>query len=869
MAFADQNIVFLNLRNINSLTQTLTKISLILGLTMLFVSCNAVKHLKEDELLLDENTIIVDGKKIKDSEPYSLLIQKPNPKIPVLGIPLGLHIYNMAEPNPDSTYQAWLGRKPNRKRKLSNLWSKKQVDGLGRSKTKFSAWLKRTGSAPVIIDEKKSIKSITQLKRYYATQGWFNVAGKYAIAKDSSKEKRGSITFRINKHQAYFIDSISEKISSPLIDSLYQLTKNRSFIISGKQYNARDFVNERDRLTVQMRNSGLYYFDQDYVGFDADTNGTGHKVHIDYIIPNRRISQGDTTITVPFQIHKINEVRIYTDYTYSNREKEIKDSVNYEGYRLFGYDKLKYRPKAITDAISITPGDIFKDIDRTLTYRQLGELRNFRYPNISYQEDPRDSTGTGLISTILLTPKKKYTLDFNFDAYTSTIQQFGIGFSTTFLIRNVFKGAENLELSARGSVGSSKDNADSDSSFFNTSDVGADARLTFPSILFPVNTDKFIPKYMSPFTTISMGLNAQNNIGLDRQNFNGIFSYSWKPRTIRTNTFELVNVHYVRHLNTNNYFNVYPTSYARLNEIAVETGYTFEGDSQELGIPEEADNFIALVFEPDNGLNVSIAVLDEVISIAQRKQRLTEDNLIFGSNFTWTRDSRENIYDNSFSRFRWKIESAGNLLSSLESVANLPQTEEGKSKLFGVVFSQYAKFETDYIKHWEVGNNSIFAVRAFGGIAIPFGNSSSIPFTRSYFAGGANDNRGWRAYDLGPGSSGGILDFNEANFKLAFNAEFRYTILGSFKGAFFVDAGNIWNVLDDIDIPEFRFEGLKDLTEIAVASGFGLRYDFGFFVLRFDVGFKTYDPARPKGERWFKDYNFSNSVLNIGINYPF
>ena len=860
----------MNLRNTNSLTQALTKISFILGLTMLFISCNAVKRLNEDDLLLTENTIVVDGKKIKDKEPYSLLTQTPNSRIPILGIPLGLHIYNIAETNPDSTYQNWLARKPKRERKLSGLLSKKQVIGLGRSKTNFNDWLKRTGSAPVIINEKRSEKSIENLKRYYFTQGWFNVDGKYSISRASTREKRGSITYNISKHKPYFIDSISEKINSPLIDSMYKQSKNRSFIISGKQYNAGDFENERSRLTIQLRNSGLYYFDQDYIGFDADTNDTGHKVNIDYIISDRRISQGDTTVTVPFQIHKINEVRIFTDYSYNNRNSQINDSVNYEGYRIFGYEKLKYRPKAITDAISITPGAIFKDIDRTLTYRQLGELRNFKYPNISYQEDPRDSTGAGLISTILLTPKKKYTLDFDFDAYTSTIQQFGIGFSTSYLIRNVFKGAENFEVSVSGSVGSSKDNSDGSSNFFNTSDVGVDAKLTFPSILFPLNTDSFIPKYMSPFTTISAGLNAQNNIGLDRQSTNGVFSYRWKPRAIRTNTFELINLQYVRNLNTGNYFNVYPTSYQRLNEIAIETGYEFMGEDQLLGISDgEADNFIDLVLASDSGLNVSIAVFDEVIGINQRKERLTEDNLIFATNFTWLQDSRSSIYDNSFTRLRWKIETAGNLLSALSSSANLSTNDEGQAKTFGVVFSQYVKFESDYIVHWELGSNTIFAVRAFGGIAIPFGNSNTIPFTRSYFAGGANDNRGWRAYDLGPGSSGSILDFNEANFKLAFNAEYRYTILGSFKGAFFIDAGNIWNILDEEDREEFRFNGIGDLSEIAVASGVGLRYDFGFFVLRFDIGFKTYDPALPEGARWFKDYNFRNSVLNIGINYPF
>ncbi len=852
------------------MTQTLTKISLILGLTALFGSCNAVKHLDDKELLLTKNTIVVDGKEISDSEPYTLLSQKPNPTIPVLGIPLGLHIYNIAEEKPDSTYQAWLNRKPKRRQRLINFLSEKQVTGLGRSKVKFNNWLKRTGSAPVIINENRSKKSLNQLKKYYYTRGWLNVTGDYKINKDSTKNKRGNITYNIKKYTPYFVDSISEKISSPIVDSLFQTTKNKSFIRPGLQYNANDFENERDRLTIQFRNQGLYYFDQDYIGFDADTNNTGHKVHVDYVIPDRKISKGDTSKTVPFQIHTINEVRIFTDYTYTNRNLPITDSISYDGYRLFGYEKLKYKPKAITNAVSIKPGDIFRDIDRTLTYNQIGELRNFKYPNISYQNDPRDSTGTGLISTILLTPKKKYTLGVVFDSYTSTIQQFGIGFSSTFLIRNVFKGAENLEISARGSVGSSKDNQDSESKFFNTSDIGADVKLTIPRILFPVKTDKLIPQYMSPFTSISAGLNAQSNIGLDRQNFNGIFSYIWKPTTIRSNRFELFNVQYVRNLNTRNYYNVYQSSYKRLNEIAAETGYDFQNQEEDLlGAPDEADAFIDLATSENSGLNVSTGLIDELRGIEQRKDRLTEDNLIFASNFNWTRDTREGIYDNSFSRLRWKVETAGTLLSLLGPSANLSQTEDGKYKTFGVVFSQYVKLETDYIKHWEMNNNSILAVRAFGGIAIPYGNSNSIPFTRSYFAGGANDNRGWRAYDLGPGSSGGILDFNEANLKLAFNAEYRYTILGSFKGAFFVDAGNIWNTLDNTEDPDFTFDGLSDLSEIAIASGIGLRYDFGFFVLRFDVGFKTYDPALAKGARWFKDYNFGNAVYNIGINYPF
>jgi hypothetical protein len=435
------------------------------------------------------------------------------------------------------------------------------------------------------------------------------------------------------------------------------------------------------------------------------------------------------------------------------------------------------------------------------------------------------------------------------------------------MIRNVFRGAEILEISGRGNVGSSKDAADNSGSFFNISEVGGDVKLSFPRILFPLRTEKMIPKYMSPSTSMSIGLNAQNNIGLDRQNINAIFNYRWKPSKIRRNQVDLINIQYVRNLDANNYFNVYPSSYDRLNEIAQEVGYDFNDPANPvLEIPDEANQFISDFLDP---ANQNSNFYDEVLSIDERRLRLTENNLIFASNFIWTRDTREGIFDNSFSPFRWKLETAGNFLTGIASLAGIQKNADGKYETLGVVYSQYAKVEAEYIKHWELNDKNVFAIRAFSGIAIPYGNSNSIPFTRSYFAGGTNDNRGWRAYDLGPGSSGSILDFNEANFKIALNGEYRYTILGDFKGAFFVDAGNIWNVFDNEERAEFKFEGIQDLKEIAVASGLGIRYDFGFFVFRFDVGFKTHDPARPVGERWFKDYNFANAVYNIGINYPF
>ena len=272
----------------------------------------------------------------------------------------------------------------------------------------------------------------------------------------------------------------------------------------------------------------------------------------------------------------------------------------------------------------------------------------------------------------------------------------------------------------------------------------------------------------------------------------------------------------------------------------------------------------------ENGnIPVSSSELTDVRSIEDRRQRLTEDNLILASSFTYYRNTRTGIFDDEFTSFRAKLEIAGNFLDAVSSIADLERNADGSSRILGVTFSQYVKTELDFIKHWDFGQGNILAFRAFGGIAIPYGNSNSIPFIRSFFGGGSNDNRAWQAYRLGPGSTNSPNEFNEANLKLAFNVEQRFEILGDLKGAIFADVGNIWNVLDNVEDPAAKFTNFQSLEDIAVGSGFGVRYDFNFFVLRFDIGFKTYNPALPKGDRWFKQYNFNNAVLNVGINYPF
>lgn len=856
----------------------ITKISLILGITILLGSCNAVKNVTKQQLLLTKNTIEVDGQRVDDFGVLSQLTQSPNIKIPLIGIPVGLHVYNLADQKAESTFTSWVQKKPKREQRLINLLSKKQLNELGNYYVGFNQWLKKSGEAPEIIDLTKTKKSQQRIKNWYAKKGWFNVKVDYDITKNGRKNNTAGVTYKVTLKEPYFINNIAQKIDSPIIDSIIQATKNNSFIRKSSQYAATDFENERERIHLQLRNSGLYNFNRDYINFEADTVNTGHKVNITYLIPQRSIEVNDTTKTVPFKVYKVSKVRVITDYSFANQGRDFQDSVSYNGYSLFSYDALKFNPKAITDAIAILPNKIYTDVDRNLTYNQLSDLKVFKYPNITYQEDLSDPSRQSLVSTIFLTPRKKATLDASFDTYTSTIQQLGIGFKGSLFLRNVFKGAEILQISGNGSLGASKDVAENDS-FFNISEFGVTSKLSIPRVLIPINVDQWIPKYMSPTTNISVGFNAQNNIGLDRQSLSGIYNYNWRPSKTRTNSFDLFNVQFVRNLNRSNYFNIYSNSYNQANKIAQQIESANPGSIDPALYSSSQNNEIQLEIPSgiDTFLNNSTQgeyILDQeqtntLFSVIQREARLKENNLILATNYTWTSDTRETIFDKNFSRIRWKVETAGEILSGISSILGLEKNNSENYETLGVVFSQFAKVETEFIKHWQVSNDFVLALRAFGGIAIPYGNSESIPFTRSYFAGGANDNRGWRPYDLGPGSSGSLFEFNEANFKLAFNLEYRFPILGAFKGALFVDGGNIWNALDNVKDESLRFSGLEDLKELALASGLGLRYDFGFFVARLDTGFKIHNPALSPENRWFKQANFANAVFNIGINYPF
>jgi len=853
----------------------IAKIGLLL-LGVAITSCNALKRVDNNELLLTKNNIYANEVKVVDEDIQSLLVQEPNSTL--LGYPLRLNLYNLAKKDADSSYLVWLHKKDKREERLAKLLSYKQVDRLGESfmVKGYSEWLKNIGEPPAVIDTAKTIKSLERLSAYYGSKGYFSNTTSYEI--DSTKRKqRAEINYRIQLGKPYILDSISKKIASTAIDSIYKIHVENSFIQNGKQFDLVDFNKERERLTTLFRNSGIYNFQESSITYDILRDTTSAKddqqMMVELNIENLRRRGDSALVTTPYKVFKIDKVNIYADYTFSDEQDQLQ-SVNFENYTIYYKDKLRFKPKALTDAVFLAKDSLYRDIDRLRTYRQLTNLNTFKYPSIEFIED---STATKLTTNIYLSARPKYSLGLDFDITHSNIQSLGIGFSTSLISRNIFGGAETLSVSARGTFGLLSDDSSTEDFF---SEVGADVNITFPRIWFPfVNTKKIVPYYMLPQTKLSAGTSFQRNIGLNKQTFNTIFGYNWTSTDFNKNNVELLNVQYVRNVNPENFFNVYQSTYGRLNNIASAAIYVTDPNLAAF-YETPANTTVPQLIIPDGTTGFTSAVLNgdvtstpddfrDVNSIEERRERLTENNLIFASNYTFTRNNRVNLSDNSFYQLRVKLESAGALLSALSNVITFDTNEIGNRLVFGVPYSQYVKTELDYIKHWDLSKSNVLAFRSFFGIAIPYGNSDNIPFVRSYFAGGSNDNRAWFPYSLGPGSTQNINDFNEANLKLALNLEYRFPIVGDFKGALFADAGNIWNVWDNVEDPAATFTGFKSLQEIALGTGLGLRYDFTYFVFRVDMGFKTYNPAEVQSERWFKDYNFANAVVQIGINYPF
>ena len=794
------------------MSKNLVKIKLIFVLSLFTVSCSLQKSLLDEDLILEKTNVKINGNLIKKDSLSDLITFKENSKL--LGIPFNAMISSSAKKNPDSIFDEWVNEQKKQK-KLNNIFSPKQVLQLKKYFKNFNDWKINNGEKISLIDSSEINRSLDNLNLYFQNIGYLDNSISFKVTKKPTK--KAFVDFNIETGSRYYIGEINSKIESKIIDSIYKANKSKSFIKENDFFETKNFDLERNRLYTLFRNNGIYGFQINSISFSVKVDPAGNN----YSLPVEIIIDGNN-----HEIYKVNDIIL----------KQVNNEVNF-----------RFKDDFILSKIKFEEGSIFNDSLRKATLKELNSLDLFTFPSVQYDE----INGNKLNANIILNNKKRFALGFGFDIKQSDIEDIGIAFENRFKSRNFFKNGENFNLSASGSVGKSGDKT--------ISQVNYDLTIDFPRFLIFENSSKSLENKRS---FLSLGSSNQNNIGLDRNSFKFNYNYAWSNSKNYYN-FSPIEIELINNKNIENYFNIYSNSYEELNLISKK--YTSDPKyfiNNELSIPNGINLFI------NDILNENLVVANDDYSLVSyiegRRKRLIANNLIIGSSFQIS-NNYDNRYDKrNFKQWKLKLKSSGNLASLVSKKNN-----EGKKLISDLEFSQFIKMEYSFIRHWDISDNSIFALRYFGGIAVPFGNSDNIPFSESFFGGGSNDNRAWEVYKLGPGSSGAKNEFNEANFKLALNLEYRFKMFGNFNGALFSDIGNIWNIFDDTNESSRSFDGFKDLDELAIGSGFGLRYDSGLFIFRLDMGLKTYNPYLAKNRRWFKDFSLNKAVFNIGLNYPF
>ena len=469
---------------------------------------------------------------------------------------------------------------------------------------------------------------------------------------------------------------------------------------------------------------------------------------------------------------------------------------------------IQLRPKVLQYNTAIIPGTPFSANALQKTYNNFARLKAIRYTNIKFSELPDTSV---LDCDIQVSTNKPHTLSFQPEG-TNTAGDLGAAASLTYENRNIFHGSELFSIELRGAFEAitgleGYQNQDYE-------EYSVEAKLQFPRFVAPFLSKTF-RRRSTASSELSVAWDLQNRPEFHRRVFSTAWRYRWaEPRHHVSYRFDLLDLNYVY-------------------------------------MP-----WISATFKHD--------YLDSVSNRNAILRYNYEDRFIMKMGFGIT-------YNNDKLALRANVETAGNLLGAFANMASFRKNDVGQHTLFNIAYAQYVKFDFDFTKQIRFDTHNVLALHGAFGIAYPYGNSTVLPFEKRYFSGGANSVRGWGVRELGPGKfkgTDGRIDFinQTGDMKLDLSAEYRTFLFWKFDGAAFIDAGNIWTLRSYAEQPGGQFKISEFYKQIAVAYGVGLRLNFGYFILRFDMGMKAINPAY---ENHKEHYAFLNPDFGRDFSFHF
>jgi outer membrane protein assembly factor BamA len=689
----------------------------------------------------------------------------------------------------------------------------------------------KLGSPPVLLRDATPEQTAQALEGQLNNEGYFKSEVAFEI---KTKRKKSKVIYQVTLEQPYRIKSVNYIFLDTAHARLIEDIQKQSLLKENKRYSLDLLSAEQQRIEDVAQNEGFYFFDDRFLLFKADTTVGERMVELDLTVepgmPDRA-----------YRVYTIKDVTVYPSYDLANDSLSRTGDSTRVGKYLYVDNQHNFRPHIITDVINLTPDSIYRRIDHEYTLSHLMGLNTFKFVNIKYRSIHRDSTK--LRASVFLTPTLKKSLRLQLQGVSKSNNFVGPGVEATFTNRNLFRGAEMFQLKLNGSY--EMQVRSKQTTPLNAIELGGEASLSVPRFLTPFKIRFSSAKYL-PQTQFKLGYSFQQRLQYFTLNSSNIAAgYIWRETTLKTHELFPVDITFIKTSNTSADFNKIVSANPALensfqNQFILGARYSYTYNTQ------LSDNIES--------------------KYAEKKIR------------------RSDFY------FNGSVDISGNLPRTIQSIRF--GGAEGPYSFFGQPYSQYVRPTLDFRYYLNLNRRSKIATRITTGVGYAYANSEFMPYIKQFAVGGSNSLRAFPARSVGPGTYN-FLAVNDTTFfidqrgdiKIETNIEYRFDIYKAVKGGVFVDAGNIWVLKYDSLRPGGSFDK-QFLKEIAVGTGFGLRFDFSFFVLRFDLAFpirKTYIIDDTEGEpiknefRWaFRDIDFTskywrrdNLVFNIAIGYPF
>lgn len=672
----------------------------------------------------------------------------------------------------------------------------------------FKHWLyKKLAKKPVLISDVKPEVRTKMVRDILDNNGYFGSTATYELL-EKKNPKKARISYDVRVAAPWTYDSIAFPEAVCPITRTIDSLKSSSLLHVGSRYDIDTLTDERIRITNYLRNESYYYFRPDYLEYLADTTRQPLKVDL-------RMMLGKGIPPAARRAYRVGEVKV----SLFNPLGGEADSTEYRGVKIWYQKPLKIRPKLLARSLQITPGKAARVDSIGATLNNLTKLEIFRYVNLSVP--PLDSLHGSDSLDMLISAAFDAPMEAQFEADFSTKSNSFIGPGLTFGIqhKNLFHGGEVLGVHLNGNYEWQTGNksAEVNSTRINSYEFGLTASLSVPRLLAP----RFIRR-----------------------------SEQYTPRT----TFRLSANMLKR-----------PKFFTMLS-LGASMGYDFQSSPRSY----HSLTLFKMVY---NRLLTTTPEFDSTMNQNPWIALSFQNQFIPSTSYTYTYDRRTGRDDRNRLIWQSSFTSAGNIFYALYELFG----SKGTKQIFGNRFSQFIKATTELKYYLQVGEHNTLATRLMVGVGHAYGNSQVMPYSEQFYIGGANSIRAFTIRSLGPGSYRSPADdqtgyFDQTgNFKLEANVEFRFRILGSLNGAVFVDAGNIWLLKNEPDRPGGQLTAKGFWRDIALGTGFGLRYDLDFLVIRADLGIGIHTPyPNPDKPGYYNIPSFKDGLgFHLAIGYPF